>query len=125
MHGYDYAVIYLVPDVALDERWAVGLALHSRTARFLGWRTAPAERFAEPVPLAAEFLAALDAVAKGGSDSGPIGLFTPSERFHWLTAPRSTVVQPGPVRGGLAPASDVGLAMTFAALCRSARVDVP
>jgi len=34
--------------------------------------------------------------------AGPIGLAPPSERFHWLTAPRSDVLQSSPVHGGLA-----------------------
>ena len=57
---------------------------------------------AADLALVGRFLAALEAVAAGGADAAPIGLLPPSERFHWLTAPRSTVLQPGPVRGGRA-----------------------
>ena len=105
LRDYDYALLYLVPRVTADERVCVGAVLHCRTARFLAVRTrldARAETLAAgtDLTLVGRFLAALEAVAAGGADAAPIGLLPPSERFHWLTAPRSTVLQPGPVRGG-------------------------
>jgi hypothetical protein len=45
-------------------------------------------------------LAALVAVCEGSPDSGPIARLLPSERFHWLTAPRSTMIQTSPVHTG-------------------------
>ena len=115
---YDYALLYLVPRVTTDERVCVGVALHCRTARFLGLRTRLDSRAAalaggaDPA-LVGRFLAALEAVAAGGAGAAPIGLLPPSERFHWLTAPRSTVLQPGPVRAGRADDP----AAAFDALC--------
>jgi hypothetical protein len=53
---------------------------------------------AEPV---AERLEALARIAAGDSQAGPIGRLEPSERFNWLVAPASTVVQPSPVHTGL------------------------
>lgn len=122
-HDYDYALLYLVPRVAAGERVCVGVALHSRTARYVAARTRlDAERARRVCPagfdvaLAGRFLAAFEAVAAGGAEAGPIGLLPPSERFHWLTAPRSTVFQPGAVRAGRTRDA----AATFEALCGEA-----
>jgi hypothetical protein len=40
-------------------------------------------------------------VCKGGAAAGPIGLLPQPERFRWLVAPRSTILQPSPVHCGL------------------------
>lgn len=53
------------------------------------------------LPLVEEHLAALHRVAQGGEGSGPIGRLSIRERFHWLVAPRSTVIQTGPVHSGV------------------------
>jgi hypothetical protein len=45
-------------------------------------------------------LASISAIASGGEQAGPIGRLTPSERFHWLVAPRSTIIQTSPVHTG-------------------------
>ena len=117
-HDYDYAFLRLVPDVTGEAFSNVGLVLHSRTARFLDLRVCfdPNVRLRnglDPV-LVAHYLNGLRRVAEGGRAGGPIGLLPLSERFHWLTAVRSTVLQPGPVRGGRT--RDV--ATTFETLCR-------
>jgi len=52
-----------------------------------------------------EHLDAFARICEGGDDAGPIGKLLPGERFRWLTAPRSTVVQTSPVHTGLS--SDV------------------
>lgn len=106
VHAYDYAVLRLVPDVCRGARFNVGAVLHSRTAGFLAVRTrldAAVLRACAPhldADLLGTYLAALETIGRGGAAAGPIGLLPPSERFHWLTAPRSTVIQPGAVRGG-------------------------
>ena len=46
-------------------------------------------------------LAAIPRICAGGPDAGPIGRLSQRERFHWLVAPRSTVVQVSPVHTGL------------------------
>jgi hypothetical protein len=117
-HDYDYAFLRLVPDVTGEAFTNVGLVLHSRTARYLGLRVCfdPGTPLRDGLDgaLVARYLAGMQRVAEGGAAGGPIGLLPPSERFHWLTAVRSTVLQPGPVRGGRTP----DVAATFAALCR-------
>ena len=123
--AYDYALLRLVPDVGGETALTVGAVLHSRQARVLrvqvGFDDALAHRLRPDldVALVRRYLDGLARIADGGAGSGPIGALPPSERFHWLTAPRSTVVQPGPVRGGLAPPDDLRLAETFERLCRA------
>jgi hypothetical protein len=48
-----------------------------------------------------EHLAVVPRICEGGPSAGPIGKLTRRERFHWLVAPRSTVVQISPVHAGL------------------------
>jgi hypothetical protein len=82
--------------------------LHARRARYLGVRLHPeAEALAARWPgldgaLLARYLGAVARVAEGGEEGGPIGLLPPSERFHWLVAVRSTVLQASPVHTGRA-----------------------
>ena len=106
--AYDFAVLRAVPHVHLGAFVAVGVVVHARTAEFLGMRalTDPAA-LAARVPTwttsswpatsarAAPWLPAIPRPDR--SRSRP-----PSERFHWLTAPRSDVLQSSPVHGGLA-----------------------
>jgi hypothetical protein len=48
-----------------------------------------------------EQLRLVERIAAGEPDAGPIAALEPSERFHWLTTPRSTLVQPGPIHAGV------------------------
>lgn len=103
---YDFAVIRAVPHVHLEAHVNVGVVVHARTAGFLQVRavTAP-ESLAARVPgtdleVLARYLATHEAVARGDEGCGPIALAPPSERFHWLTAPRSDVIQCSEVHSG-------------------------
>jgi hypothetical protein len=100
---------------------AVGVVVHARTAGYLGMRTLtePAD-LAARVPdvdheLLARYLRACCAVAAGDPAAGPVALAPPSERFHWLTAPRSDVLQSSPVHAGLADDPAQALEELFAA----------
>ena len=106
--AYDFAVLRVVPHVHLGAFVPVGVMVHARTAAFLGMRalTEPDE-LAARVPdldreLLARYLRSCCAVAAGDPAAGPVALAPPSERFHWLTAPRSDVLQSSPVHTGLA-----------------------
>jgi hypothetical protein len=121
-HAYDYAAIRVVPHVHLGGGAAAGVVLHARTARFLGCRLLPAHalRTLSPhldVDLLARTFDAFARVAEGEAGSGLIGSLPPSERFHWLTAPRSAVVQPGAVRGGRTRDPEATLSALFEAYC--------
>lgn len=105
--SYDFAIVRAVPHVHLGTFVAVGVVVHSRTAEFLGMRvlTDPAT-LRDRVPgvdaeLLARYLRACQAVCDGVPEAGPIALAAPSERFHWLTAPRSDVIQASPIHEGL------------------------
>jgi hypothetical protein len=104
--AYDYAFIQVVPRVQHGDRMDVGVVLQSRGADYLGIALAydPA-RIARVFPaLDLEMLqlalSAVERVAKGGEAGGSIGRLPASERFHWLTAPRSAVVQSSAVHEG-------------------------
>ena len=104
---FQYAILRVVPDVARGERLNVGVVLHCRRLRFLDARLHLDEaRLAALAPgcdadALRPILSALEAVARGGDAGGALGRLDPSDRFGWLTAPSSTVVQPSAVHTGL------------------------
>lgn len=105
--AYDYAFLRLVPHVHLGAFTNVGVVVHARTAGYLGIRTlADADALAGCAPevdreLLARYLRACERICAGDPAAGPVALVSGSERFHWLTAPRSDVLQPSPVHVGL------------------------
>jgi hypothetical protein len=105
--AYEYAWLRAVPSVHLQTFTPLGVVLFARTADFLALRmhldeAALIERWPFlDVDLLARRLEACRLVCEGGPAGGPVGLLPPSERFHWLTTPRSAVLQPSRVRGGL------------------------
>ena len=105
MVDYDAVVIRLVPRVHVPSGEAIGVALHARRAGFLGlaWvadSESVAARWGCDAGLLARYQRGLQLVCEGGAGGGPIGRLPPSERFHWLAATRSTVLQPGHVHTG-------------------------
>lgn len=118
---YSYAVVRVVPRVERGECLNVGVVLFARTARFLAARAtldhARLRAFAPALDVAVErHLAAFVAVAGGDPAGGPIARLSQSERFHWLTAPRSGVIQPSPVHVGRCDDPRATLDGLFAAL---------
>ena len=120
--SYNFAVLRVVPHVHIGSFIPVGVVLHARTTEFIGARvvTDPAtlrERAGDTdVELLARYLKSCAAICAGEIDAGPIALAPPSERFHWLTAPRSDVIQAGPVHEGLTRDPDATLADLFVSL---------
>ncbi len=103
---FSYAVVRVVPRVERGEFVNVGVILFARTARFLAacveldharLRALAPDLDIENVE---RHLDAIAAICEGRADGGPIARLPPSERFHWLTAPRSTVIQTSPVHVG-------------------------
>ncbi len=105
--SFDYAVVRVVPRVDREEFVNAGVVLYCRETDFLEARVeldrARVLALYPGADLAVieEHLAAIPRVCAGGEGSGPIGRLTQRERFHWLVAPRSTVVQVSPVHAGL------------------------
>ncbi len=107
MIAYDFAVIRAVPHVHLGAFIPVGVLLHARQAGFLSLLALTSESTlrgrvpSADVALLAKYLRTMERVAAGDAQAGPIALAPTSERFHWLTAPRSDVLQASPVHEGL------------------------
>jgi hypothetical protein len=105
--AFQYAILRVVPSVERGERLNVGVALLCPERRFLGIRVALDEerlRALAPSVDPAAIRAALEAivaVAEGDSSAGPLASLSPSERFGWLAAPSSTVIQPSAIHTGL------------------------
>jgi hypothetical protein len=105
--SYDYAVLRVVPHVYLGTFVPVGVMVHARTADFLAMRVlADESKLRERVPaldvdLLVRYLKSCQLVCDGDASAGPVALAPPSERFHWLTAPRSDVIQSSPVHSGM------------------------
>jgi hypothetical protein len=104
---FEYAAIRVVPRVEREEFLNVGAVLLCRQRRFLAARIAvDGARLRALAPsLDLEALTAqldhIPIVCAGGAAAGPIGALPIYERFRWLVAPRSTVIQPAPVHVGL------------------------
>ena len=107
MTGFEYFVVRCVPRVDREEFLNVGVVLYSQPAGFLAAAfNVDRDRLARLWPaldidVVCAALDTIEAVCRGDSEAGgrpAAGTLT--ERFGWLAAPRSTVVQPGPVHGG-------------------------
>jgi hypothetical protein len=106
-HPFEYAVLRVVPRVERGEFMNAGVVLYCSDLRFLDARVhldpgrlrafAPSLDYDEVM----SHLEAARKVCAGGSGAGEIGSLPMSQRFGWLVAPRSTVVQPSPVHTGL------------------------
>lgn len=105
--AYDFAVMRAVPHVHLGAFIPVGVLLHARQAGYLGLLALTNESaLRDRVPgvdvgLLAKYLRTMERMASGDVQAGPIALAPTSERFHWLTAPRSDVLQSSPVHEGM------------------------
>ena len=104
---YDFAVMRVVPRVHLGAFVNVGVVLHARAAEQLAMRVlTDVTTLAQRLPgvdseLLARYLRSCEAISVGDPSAGPVALAPPSERFHWLTAPRSDIIQSSPVHEGI------------------------
>jgi len=105
--AYQYAIVRVVPRVDRGECLNVGVILLCREHRFIDALTVLDEvrlsAFAPSLPAASvrPHLDAIEAIARGEAAGGPIARLGLAERFHWLVAPASTIIQPSPVHTGL------------------------
>lgn len=112
MHGshlFEYAIIRVVPHVEREEFINVGVILICPGKKFLKTRFAVNQNrlraLCDEVDMEEldRHIQAFDRISNGGPDSGPIGKLPLKERFRWLTASRSTILQTSPVHPGLCP----------------------
>ncbi len=117
---YNFAILRAVPHVHLGAFCNVGVVVHAPSADFLGIRVLDdAAELRHRLPdsdadLLARYLTACKAVCEGEADAGPIALAAPSERFHWITSPRSDVLQSSPIHEGVAESPRAALDDLFA-----------
>ena len=103
---YQYVVLRCVPRVQREEFVNVGVVLYCQRADFLavGWHVDPQRLRAlapdVPVDAVCDALGFVDDVCRGDPAAGAVATEDRGIRFGFLKAPRSTVVQPGPVHGG-------------------------
>jgi Protein of unknown function (DUF3037) len=104
---FEYAILRVVPRVERGEFINAGVVLYCQADGFLGARV-----YLDPDRLMAldpgadleavqAHLEAVRPVCAGSPEAGSVGRLPIGERFGWLVAPRSTVVQPSPVHTGL------------------------
>jgi hypothetical protein len=105
--GFQYVVLRCVPRVDREEFLNVGVVLYCQQADFLDCASHVDEARLSTLAPDADLdavrsaLSALGAVCRGEASAGAAGRAPLGTRFGFLSAPRSTVVQPGPIHGGL------------------------
>jgi Protein of unknown function (DUF3037) len=115
LRTYDYAVVRVVPRVERGEFVNAGIILSCDLERILqaGIELDESALLAidahVDMDLVRSALAAIPAICAGGEGAGDIGKMTARERFHWLVAPRSTIVQTSPVHTGQCADPDAAL----------------
>ena len=106
LRTYDYAVIRVVPRVERGEFVNAGIILSCDVERILLARIELDEKLLLAIDSRVELdlvrsaLQSIPAICAGGEAAGEIGKLSARERFHWLVAPRSTIVQTSPVHTG-------------------------
>ena len=105
-YPYDYAVLRVVPRVEREEFLNVGVIVSCPARDFLEarielneQRLAAMDSTLDVESIRAHLLT-IPAICAGGPQAGPIGQLSQRERFHWLVAPRSTIIQSSPVHTG-------------------------
>jgi hypothetical protein len=118
-HLFEYAIIRLVPKVEREEFLNVGVILYCGILHFLD-----VKYFLDPEKVMAidnqtnlkevkEHLDSFFHICKGGKEGGPIGQLNLPERFRWLTATRSTIIQTSKVHPGFCEYPDAMLDQLF------------
>ena len=119
---FQYATVRIVPRIERGEFINAGVVLFCRQRGFLAARTqldepalAALAGDCDPADVGSQ-LQTLEAVAAGDPAGGAVAEMPQSERFHWLTAPASTIVQTSPVHTGLTGDPAAELDRLFGAL---------
>jgi hypothetical protein len=121
---FDYAIVRVVPRVEREEFLNAGVLLFCSAHRFLQARIEldpqRLQAFAPALDpaLIDEYLNTVELVCTGGANAGPIGQLEQRARFHWLVAPRSTIIQTSPVHSGLCYKPESALEQLFNRMVR-------
>ncbi len=105
--AYEYAVIRLVPQVEREEFLNVGVILYAASSKFLQVKFHINEQRLRAffgnldINEIQKYLESFERICKGGKDAGPLGELPTPQRFRWLSATRSTIVQLSKVHTGL------------------------
>jgi hypothetical protein len=122
--SFDYSVIRVVPRVDRGEFVNAGVILFCSTRAFLDasieLNRARLLALAPELdlPLVESHLEVIPRVCRGGKEAGPIGELAQRARFHWLVAPRSTVIQMSPVHSGVHHDLDAAMRLLMEKLVR-------
>lgn len=117
--SFDYAIIRVVPRVERGELVNAGVLLFCLQRDFLAAKVevnAPRLHALWPetdVELVRQHLEAIPRICAGTPEGGPIARLSLRERFHWLVAPRSTIIQVSPVHAGLCESPERALDELF------------
>jgi hypothetical protein len=124
LRTYDYAIVRVVPRVERGEFVNAGIIVSCDIERVLTARIELDEsallalHTEVDLEMVRKTLATIPLICAGGEGSGDIGRLTPRERFHWLVAPRSTIVQTSPVHTGQCTDLEAALAHLMNAMVR-------
>lgn len=115
MDPFEYAVIRVVPSIERGELINAGVLLYCQRRDFLGARTMLDRARLLAIAPDIDVAAVAEALDGWARLCGTGEKMQPGERFRWLTAPRSTIVQPGPVHTGLTadPAAELDRLVTL------------
>lgn len=110
--SFDYAILRVVPRVEREEFINAGVLVFCPERDYLAVRILfDSERLKALWPkldaeLVANHLEAIRRICEGDPAGGAIAQLSRRERFHWLVAPRSTIIQPSPVHTGVCDTTD-------------------
>jgi hypothetical protein len=122
---FDYAVVRVVPRVDRGEFLNVGVIVFCPTRGYLESRIElDRERLKAlapsiDLPVVESYLEAIPKVCAGGGEAGSIGSLPQRARFHWLVAPRSTIIQTSDVHSGVHEDPGVALGKLFEKLVKT------
>lgn len=118
-HIYEYAIIRLLPRVDRGECINVGVVLYCKALKWIGFRyelnELRLEAFSKETDMkeVKEHLHSFDRICRGEKSAGPIAAQDMASRFRWLTAKRSTVLQPSEIHPGYTDNPELALEKIF------------
>ena len=128
--SYDYAIVRVVPKVDREEFVNVGVIVSCPARNFLEARIEINEQrltALDPnldLESARAHLASIPAICAGGEQAGPIGGLTKRQRFDWLIAPRSTIIQTSAAHSGTCDDPSAALEHLLETMVRSSRTEM-